>query len=84
VETAKGEAERIHITANARKPSCDLLASAIGKEGVTLLESLRLVQEGKIRITPDVLVESTGGNDANDALAATMLRQQIQKPAAVK
>ena len=84
VETAKGEAERIRITADARKQSYDLLASAIGKEGVTLLESLRLVQEGNIRITPDVLVESTGGNGANDALAATILRQQIQKPAAVK
>jgi hypothetical protein len=84
VETAKGEAERIRITADARKQSYDLLASAIGKEGVTLLESLRLVQEGNIRITPDVLVESTGGNGANDALAATILRQQIQRPAAVK
>ena len=80
VETAKGEAERIRITADARKQSYDLLASAIGKEGVTLLESLRLVQEGNIRITPEILVQGSGSEHGiNDALAATILRQQ-QKP----
>ena len=50
---------------------------------MTLLESLRLVQEGKIRITPEVLVQGGGENAMNDALAATILRQQLQtKPAA--
>jgi len=81
VETAKGEAERIRITAEARKQSYDLLAAAIGKEGVTLLESLRLVQEGNIRITPDVLVQG-GATSTTDALAATMLKQQhVHEPA---
>lgn len=80
IETAKGEAERIRITAEARKQSYDLLAAAIGKEGVTLLESLRLVQEGNIRITPEILVQGAGSEHGiNDALAATILRQQ-QKP----
>ncbi|MBK9991091.1 MAG: hypothetical protein IPP19_10240 [Verrucomicrobia bacterium] len=84
IETAKGEGERIRITAEARKQSYDLLAAAIGKEGVTLLESLRLVQEGNIRITPDILVQGAGAeNGLNDALAATILRQQSQpKPVA--
>ncbi|MFT3781328.1 MAG: SPFH domain-containing protein [Nibricoccus sp.] len=83
IETAKGEGERIRITAEARKQSYDLLAAAIGKDGVTLLESLRLVQEGNIRITPDILVQG-GGSDhgLTDALSATILRQQGQsKPA---
>jgi hypothetical protein len=84
IESAKGDAEQIRITAEARKQSYDLLASAIGKEGVTLLESLRLVKEGGIRITPEVLVQGAGGEGAmNDALAATILRQQLTaKPAA--
>jgi len=86
VETAKGEAERIRITAEARKQSYDLLAAAIGKDGVTLLESLRLVQEGNIRITPEVLVQGTGSEHSiTDALSATILRQQLQpKPTANK
>lgn len=78
IESAKGEAEQIRITAEARKQSYDLLASAIGQDGVTLLESLRLVKEGGIRITPEVLVQGAGGEGAmNDALAATILRQQL-------
>jgi hypothetical protein len=86
IESAKGDAEQIRITAEARKQSYDLLASAIGKEGVTLLESLRLVKEGEIRITPEVLVQGAAGEGVmNDALAATILRQQLQaKPAAAK
>ncbi len=86
IESAKGEAEQIRITAEARKKSYDLLAAAIGKEGVTMLESLRLVQEGNIRITPDILVQGGAGGDSGgltDALSATILRQQLQqKPAA--
>jgi len=84
IETAKGEGERIRITAEARKQSYDLLASAIGKEGLTLLESLRFVQEGNIRITPEVLVQGGGEHTMNDALAATILRQQLQSKPSVK
>jgi hypothetical protein len=73
VESAKGEAETIRITSQARKESYELLAAAIGAQGVTLLESLKLVSEGKVKITPDVLVQSSG-NTTTDALAATLLR----------
>ena len=82
VESAKGEAEMIRITSEARRQSYEQLASAIGREGLTLLESLRLVREGNIRITPDVLVQAGEGGSTTDALAATILRQQLQKPAA--
>jgi hypothetical protein len=74
VESAKGEAETIRITSQAKKESYELLAAAIGSQGVTLLESLKLVSEGKIKITPEVLVQSGGDGSATDALAATLLR----------
>ncbi len=74
VESAKGEAETIRITSQAKKESYELLAAAIGSRGVTLLESLKLVSEGKIKITPEVLVQSGGDGSATDALAATLLR----------
>ncbi len=77
IESAKGEAERIRITAEARRQSYDQLATAIGKDGVTLLESLRLVQEGNIRITPDILVQGSGSEQGlTDALSATILRRE--------
>jgi regulator of protease activity HflC (stomatin/prohibitin superfamily) len=75
VESAKGEAETIRITAQARKEGYELVATAIGQQGVTLLESLKLVSDGKIKITPDVLVQSAGDASTVDALAATLLRQ---------
>ena len=50
--------------------------------GVTMLESLKLVSEGKIKITPDVLVQSGGDASTVDALAATLLRQSQGTPAA--
>lgn len=86
VESAKGEAETIRITSQAKKESYELLAAAIGAQGVTLLESLKLVSEGNIKITPEVLVQSGEGSSATDALAATLLRgakaQEAPKPAA--
>ncbi|MFZ5494844.1 MAG: SPFH domain-containing protein [Verrucomicrobiota bacterium] len=86
VESAKGEAETIRITSQARKESYELLAAAIGAQGVTLLESLKLVSEGKIKITPEVLVQGgEGDTSATDALAATLLRRsqlEAAKPAA--
>jgi len=82
VESAKGEAETIRITSQARKESYEMLATAIGQSGVTMLESLKLVSEGKIKITPDVLVQSGGDASTVDALAATLLRQSQGTPAA--
>jgi hypothetical protein len=84
VESAKGEAETIRITSQARKESYELLATAIGAQGVTMLESLKLVSEGRIKITPDVLVQSAGDGSATDALAATMLRQRQAEAEAVR
>lgn len=83
VESAKGEAETIRITSQAKKESYELLAAAIGSQGVTLLESLKLVSEGGIKITPEVLVQAGAGDaSATDALAATLLRRSQLEAAA--
>lgn len=86
VESAKGEAETIRITSQAKKESYEMLAAAIGAQGVTLLESLKMVSEGNIKITPDVLVQGAGEGSSVDALTATLLRQgkppEAARPAA--
>ncbi len=75
IEAAKGEAETIRITAEARKLAYQQIADAIGAQGVTTLEALKLVSEGKIKITPDILVQGgEHGESANAALSATLLR----------
>jgi regulator of protease activity HflC (stomatin/prohibitin superfamily) len=76
---AKGEASYIQITSEAKKNAYTAIAGAIGPQGVVQLELLRAVAEGKVQITPQVMV--TGGG-VNDALAGTILRQTIEEPRA--
>jgi hypothetical protein len=68
---AKGEASYITITAEAKQKAYTLMAGAIGAQGVTTLELMKMVSEGKVQITPHVMI---GGNgSAMDALAGTIL-----------
>lgn len=76
-QEAEGEASYINITFAARQKSYLLLSEAIGKENVTMLEILKIIKEGNVRITPDVMV--TGGGDILDALAGTLLRPKPAK-----
>lgn len=79
VQQAQGEAEALLIVARANKEAYDLLATSLGKEGVTLLEVLKIVKEGNIKITPDVMVTGEGENGGvSDALAGSILRGSIQ------
>jgi hypothetical protein len=78
---AQGEARYITITSEARQQAYQAMAAAIGAEGVTRLETLKLVSEGKIQITPQVMV-SGGGGGSGDALAGTILGRLIPPAAA--
>ena len=83
VQQATGEGEALLIIAKANKEAYELLSASLGKEGVTLLEILKIVKEGNIKITPDVMVTGSGNGEGslNDALAGTILRGQMH-PAA--
>ena len=52
------------------------MVRALGKEQIAQLELLKLVAEGKVQITPQVMVTGNGGS--MDALAGTLLRQSVQ------
>jgi regulator of protease activity HflC (stomatin/prohibitin superfamily) len=75
---AKGEADYQTITGDGRARAYEAMVKALGREQVAQLELLKLVAEGKIQITPQVMV--TGGGTL-DALAGTLLRQQHVQPA---
>jgi hypothetical protein len=75
---AKGEASYISITAEAKQKAYTMMAGAIGAEGVTTLELMKLVSEGKIQITPHVMVGG-GGSGSMDALAGTILGGMLPK-----
>jgi regulator of protease activity HflC (stomatin/prohibitin superfamily) len=80
--SALGEARAITITGEARKTAYEMVAQTIGADGVTLLESLKLVAEGNIQITPQVMV--SGGASSGDALSGTMLARLLQEMNAQK
>jgi uncharacterized membrane protein YqiK len=81
VVRAKGEAESQVIIGEGRAKAYKLLVETLGQQQVAQLELLKLVVEGKVQITPQVMV--TGGNNGSlDALSATLLRQAVANPPA--
>jgi uncharacterized membrane protein YqiK len=72
---ATAEATKIKAIGDAEADKYRKKAEAIGRQQVAVLEALQLVSEGKIRITPNVMV-SGGGDGAGgtmNALMGTML-----------
>ncbi len=79
VARAKGEAESQVIIGEGRAKAYKLLVETLGQQQVAQLELLKLVVDGKVQITPQVMV--TGANSgAMDALSATLLRQAVTTP----
>lgn len=75
-QEALGEARYIEITAEARKKAYEAMAQALGAQGVTQLELMKIIAEGKIQITPQVMV---AGGSATDALSGTILRNAVNQ-----
>ena len=81
VARAKGEAESQVIIGEGRAKAYKLLVETLGQQQVAQLELLKLVVDGKVQITPQVMVTGAGSG-AMDALSATLLRQAVTTPPA--
>ena len=81
VARAKGEAESQVIIGEGRAKAYKLLVETLGRDQVAQLELLKLVVEGKVQITPQVMVSGNSGAGTMDALAGTILRQAVSTPA---
>ena len=81
IARAKGEAESQVIIGEGRAKAYKLLVETLGRDQVAQLEVLKLVVDGKVQITPQVMVSGANGNGAMDALAGTILRQAVLAPA---
>src|SRR5262249_19341336 len=75
VANAEGEAKQIALRAEANQRAYKLLIGEIGREGLLTIETLKLVKDGNIKITPKVFV--SGDGNPLSALAATMLGNQV-------
>lgn len=77
VARAKGEAESQVIIGEGRAKAYKLLVETLGQSQVAQLELLKLVVEGKVQITPQVMVNGGGSAGTTDALMGTILRQSV-------
>ncbi len=77
VVRAKGEAESQVIIGEGRAKAYKLLVETLGQAQVAQLELLKLVVEGKVQITPQVMVTGATGGGTTDALMGTILRQAV-------
>ncbi len=77
---AQAEAELIKVTAEAKALAYKKISDVIGKNNAALIEIMKLVEAGKIRITPEVMVGG-GGAGMTDALMGTILRGMLDKEA---
>lgn len=77
VVRAKGEAESQIIIGEGRAKAYKLLVETLGQQQVAQLELLKLVVEGKVQITPQVMVSGSATGGTMDALAGTILRQAV-------
>ena len=79
--TAQAEAEQIKLTAEARALAYKKISEVIGRDNAALIEIMKLVEAGRIRITPEVMVGGAGAG-MTDALMGTVLRGMLDKEAA--
>lgn len=68
--TGDAEAARVRAIGEAQGSAYQQQVAALGAQGVAVVETLKVVAEGKVKITPDMLVT---GNDGGDGVASLML-----------
>jgi regulator of protease activity HflC (stomatin/prohibitin superfamily) len=80
---AQAEAEQIRITAEAKALAYKKISEVLGSDNAALIEIMKLVEAGKVRITPEVMVGGAGAG-MTDALMGTVLRGMLDKKGALK
>lgn len=68
----KAEGEKILAVGNATAEAYVRQAAAVGQGPLAMIEVMKRVSDGKIKITPDIMV-SGGGGPNNDGASANML-----------
>jgi len=75
---AQAEAEQIKLVAEAKALAYKKIAQVIGSGNAALVEIMKLVDEKKILITPQVMVGNSGSG-MTDALMGTVLQGMLEK-----
>src|SRR5215210_368128 len=82
-ETGKSEAEKVRLMGEAQGVAYREQVNALGANGVALVETLKVIGEKNVRITPDVLATGGGNGDGGGGIGTLLLlnlfRDQMQK-----
>ncbi|MDQ3062003.1 MAG: SPFH domain-containing protein [Acidobacteriota bacterium] len=83
-ETGKAEAEKMRLIGEAQGVAYNEQVNALGANGVALIETLKVIGEKGVRITPDILASGGNGNGGGGGGIGTLLllnlfRDQMQK-----
>ena len=83
-ETGKAEAEKVRLMGEAQGVAYQEQVQALGANGVALVETLKVIGEKGVRITPDVMATSGGNGNGEGGGIGTLLllnlfRDQMNK-----
>ena len=82
-ETGKSEAEKVRLMGEAQGVAYKEQVAALGANGVALVETLKVIGEKGVRITPDILASGGGSGDSGGGIGTLLLlnlfRDQMAK-----
>ena len=70
--TGRAEAEKVRLMGEAQGVAYREQVSALGAQGVSIIETLKVIGERNVRITPDVMA-SGGGSDGGGGIGTLLL-----------
>ena len=82
--TGKAEAEKMRLIGEAQGVAYREQVNALGSNGVALIETLKVIGEKNVRITPDIMASGGGAAGSGDGgigslLLLNLFRDQMQK-----
>ncbi|MGI8639178.1 MAG: SPFH domain-containing protein [Pyrinomonadaceae bacterium] len=82
-ETGKAEAEKMRLIGEAQGVAYNEQVNALGSNGVALIETLKVIGEKGVRITPDIMASGGNGNGDGGGIGTLLLlnlfRDQVNK-----
>ena len=73
LQTGKAEAEKVRLMGEAQGVAYREQVNALGAQGVALVETLKVIGENHVRITPDVMASGGGQSDGAGNLGTLLL-----------
>jgi uncharacterized membrane protein YqiK len=84
LQTGKAEAEKVRLMGEAQGVAYHEQVNALGAQGVALIETLKVIGEKNVRITPDVMASGSGdgaGGGLGTLLLLNLFRDRLNLPA---